>query len=323
MQKPIPEGRWWTVATRPALDNLPLISEDYQSTEPRRRNEPCDHTLYQASDGTWQLWACVRNTRVGRLLVNWESDDLTRSDWRLTGRHIRADRGAGESIVAWHGQEFLQSPFVVRHEGRYWMFYGGYDTGTDLNGNPTDDYSLQEKQTCLMLSSDGIAWERYHGNDGFSRVFVGPGAVRDQCVARFAGRWFIYYSGHHGQDRTNAAIYGRTSDDLVNWSCWSIVEQNTRDSRRFMPESPFVVERDGRYYLFRTHGPRHGCFVFVSDDPLDFGRDQPTERSPHFVCHLPAIAPEIVVDAEGNEYISRIDDPRRGFCVRLCRLKWV
>jgi hypothetical protein len=320
--QPVPVGEWWTIATPPDLPELPVLADDFAATPLARRNEPCDHCIYRAANGVWQLWACVRRSPVGRLLVNWESDELTRPNWRRTGRLIRADRSAGESIVDWHGHEFLQSPFVVRHEGRHYMFYGGYDSGVDSEGRPTKSYDLGEKQTCLMVSGDGVSWERYRGPSGRSRVFMGPGAVRDQCVARFGNQWHIYYAGHHDNDRSRAAIYGRTSEDLIRWSDWRIVEDNTADRRRFQPESPAAVERDGRYYLFRTHGPRHGTYVFASDDPLDFGHGAATEASPHFVCHLPVIAPEIVVDERGDEYLSRIDDPERGYAVRLCRLQW-
>jgi hypothetical protein len=319
---PVLEGDWWTIAQRPSLDQLPLLSHNYHTADNRGRNQPCDHCIYQAADGTWQLWACVRRTRVGRLLVNWESDELSRPQWRLSGRVIRADSSAGESMVDWQGEEFLQSPYVVKHDGRYFMFYGGYDTGVDADGAPTIDYGPAEKQTSLMLSDDGITWERYRNADGLSRVFAGPGAVRDQCVARFNGLWHMYYAGHHDRDRARSAIYGRTSTDLYHWSDWRIVESNTADRRHITPESPMVVQRDGRYYLFRTHGPRHGTYVFVSDDPLDFGHGHATESSPHFVTHLPVIAPEILTDEQGNEYISRIDDPVHGYCVRLCRLTW-
>jgi len=315
-------GEWWTIAPPPELPELPVLAHDYAATPERKRNEPCDHCIYRAANGIWQLWACVRRSPVGRLLVNWESDDLMRPNWKLTGRLIRADRSAGESMVDWHGHEFLQSPFVVMHAGRYYMLYGGYDSGVDTDGVPTTRYDRVEKQTCLMTSADGISWERYRDSEGRSRVFMGPGAVRDQCVARFGDLWHIYYAGHHDNDRNRASIYVRTSADLVHWSAWRIAEDNTKDSRPFEPESPAAVERNGRYYLFRTHGPRHGCYVFASDNPLDFGQGTATEASPHFVCHLPVIAPEIIVDEQGGQYISRIDSPEHGYAVRLCRLTW-
>ncbi len=36
---------------------------------------------------------------------------------------IRCDRDAGESRVDWKGQEFLQSPFVVKQDDLY-FFWG-------------------------------------------------------------------------------------------------------------------------------------------------------------------------------------------------------
>jgi hypothetical protein len=316
--QPHTTGDWWTIAHKPELPELPLLSTEFTSTPEHTRSEPCD----QAANGVWQLWACVRRTRVGRLLVNWESDELLRPEWKLTGRVIRADRTAGESMVDWHGEEFLQSPFVVKHDSRYWMIYGGYDRGVDIHGNPTSNYDLQEKQSCLMTSVDGIEWQRHRDGLGRSRVFMGPGSVRDQCVVNLGGAWYVYYAGHHDQNRDKAAIYARTSPDLLHWSDWRIVENNTADTRHFECESPAVVERDGIYYLFRTHGPRHGSYVFASTDPLDFGTGYATESSPTFVCHLPVIAPEVIVDEQGSEYLSRIDDPCEGYAVRLCRLRW-
>lgn len=319
--RPIMQGDWWTIAQKPDLKAvLPVTVDSLAPSGDLIRNQPNDHTIYQSSDGRWQLWACVRNTEVGRLLVNWETDRITDTPWHRTGRVIRRKRGAGESRVDWHGQEFLQSPFVVRTDAGYYMLYGGYDTGTDSDGNATTDYNLQEKQTCLMTSPDGIHWARRRNADGFSRVFVGPGAVRDQCVMRHDGTYYCYYAGHHDRDRTKGGIYVRTSPDLIHWSDWRIAQFDTEHS--FIAESPFVVERGGYFYLFRTHGPEKGTYVFRSDDPLNFGTGDLTGRE---VCRFPGvIAPEIVADADGNEYISNIavPDPAVRYCIRLRRLRW-
>ncbi|MBD3241027.1 MAG: hypothetical protein GF331_10615, partial [Chitinivibrionales bacterium] len=237
--RPSIPGPWWVITPKPSLDDrLPQLSETYSEADSYQRNQPNDHHVFQAADGTWQLWACVRRTPVGRLLVNWEAESLDASPWRLSGRLIRADRDAGESMVEWQGEEFLQSPYIVRDNGRYHLFYGGYDTGMDSDGRTTDDYNDAEKQICLMTSPDGLTWERHRGQDGTSRVFAGPGAVRDECVVRFGDTWYIYYAGHHDRNRRRAAIYGRTSKDLINWSDWCVVEENTADADEFIPESP-------------------------------------------------------------------------------------
>lgn len=35
-----------------------------------------DHGIIQADNGKWQLWACLRGVKVGRLIYGWEEDSL-------------------------------------------------------------------------------------------------------------------------------------------------------------------------------------------------------------------------------------------------------
>ena len=313
--QPVVQGDWWLIGQAPDLRRvLPAINVD----TPFKR-EPNDHCIFQSPDGAWHLWACVRRTEVGRCLCHWEAARLTDSPWRFTGDIIRADRTAGESCVAWHGQEFLQSPFVVHHRGTWFMTYGGYAIGVDPAGAPTTDYSRMENQVSLMTSPDARTWTRHRDALGRSRIFAGPGAVRDQYLVNFDGVWHIYYAGHHDRDRNTAGIYVRTSRDLLHWSPWKIAHFDRAPGvTPFIPESPVVVFRDGYYYLFRTHGPEGGTYVYRSDDPCDFGVGDPRGK---FVCRLPGIiAPELVSDRRGNEYISNICNPRGGYAIHLCRL---
>ena len=62
------DGPWWTVAGDPDLGGL--TSPDQQ---------PVDFAVWQAVDGTWQLWSCIRNTLCGgktRLFHRWEGRPL-------------------------------------------------------------------------------------------------------------------------------------------------------------------------------------------------------------------------------------------------------
>ena len=64
----IPEivGDWWQIAGNPDLGK-------YQTD----RQEPLDFGIWQAADGTWQLWSCVRYTGCGgktRLFYRWEGE---------------------------------------------------------------------------------------------------------------------------------------------------------------------------------------------------------------------------------------------------------
>jgi len=42
------DGQWWTVAGNPDLGPL---------TSPKQ--QPVDFGVWQAADGTWQLWSCI------------------------------------------------------------------------------------------------------------------------------------------------------------------------------------------------------------------------------------------------------------------------
>jgi hypothetical protein len=305
----------------PAPDLMPHGLQPAEGTPGREINHPNDHTVFQARDGTWHIWTCVRHTNVGRVLCHWETDDFFSAPWRLRRDVIRADRTAGESRVDYKGQEFIQSPVVVLHEGRYYMLYGGYATGLDAAGRPTGNYDRMENQLSLMTSPDGRNWTRHRNVQGFSRVFAGPGAVRDPCVVKFGDTWFCYYAGHHDADRDNVAIYVRTSPDLVNWSEWRIVHKDTNIAGLIPSqshESPFVVERDGYYYLFRTLGRHKGVLVFRSRDPFDFGTGDMRDRA---ITHLPLMAPEIVTGPDGQDYITSILD-ETGFHIRIFSLRW-
>ncbi len=316
--RPVIASEWWVIAPEPDLSELGL-----QLPGGPGINETNDHHIFKASDGRWHLWACVRNTAAGRILAHWQSETLSDPVWDFTGEVIRADRSAGESLVDWKGQEFIQSPFILKEEGKYYLFYGGYDTGLDAAGDSLDpalDYNAAEKQICLMTSDDGLEWERYRNEQGLSRVFMGPGAVRDPCFRKFGDTWYVYYAGHHNQDRDQAAFYVRTSKDLIHWSDWVIAHFDSSSVGHWKPESPFVVEKEGAYYLFRTHGDGDaGVYVFRSSDPMNFGSPDPSD---YFVCTLETMAPEIIRDEKGNYYISNIRG-EGGYAIHLARLKWV
>jgi beta-fructofuranosidase len=314
--KPVISGEWLCIAPEPDLSGIGLQPEP----DTIQINQTNDHTIFTTGNNKWHLWACVRRTKVGRILAHWTADSLTQTPWQFTGEVIRCDKNAGESLIEWMGQEFIQSPFVVRFRDIYYMLYGGYSTGLDPDGMVTGNYNSIENQISLMMSPDGYSWKRHSGNNNYSRVFSGPGAARDPCVTRFNGSWYIYYCGHHNRDRYTGAIYARTSSDLIHWSDWQIVQyEDTLPEKKILPESPFVVCKDGFYYLFRTHGLRRGTYVFRSTDPVNFGIGDVRN---YFVTFLPdVIAPEIVQDREGNEYITNIWYNDR-YSISIAPLRW-
>src|SRR5512147_3138718 len=88
------QGPWWTVARNPDLGELNGPLPDGR----RGGQQPVDFSVWQAADGTWQLWSCVRGTKCGgntRLFYGWEGVRLTDTDWKPMGIKMQADAKYG------------------------------------------------------------------------------------------------------------------------------------------------------------------------------------------------------------------------------------
>lgn len=288
---PVIDGPWWQIAGNPDLGEF--TSE---------RQEPVDFGIWQANDGTWQLWSCIRNTKCGgntRLFYRWEGKSLTQKHWQPQGIAMQADPELGETPGG------LQAPHVIRHEGRYLMFYGSWG------------------QICLATSQDGKNFTRHLNADGKAGLFGGPyDNTRDAMTVIIGDVFHCYYTGHKRDEAIQAAVFCRTSRDLQSWSEPIMVSGGgtpaTQD-RWFGgdAECPFVLRHQGHYYLFRNqrYGPTNLNTQYRSDDPLDFGVD--TDR--YLVSTLPVAAPEII-EHEGQMYIAALNLNLDG--IRIARLKW-
>jgi hypothetical protein len=330
--RPVLDGQWWMIGPNPDLQGKIDGDADhrlkFEKGSVREYNAPVDHHIVQDVDGKWHLWGCVRSTAVGRVLYHWTADDLTSSPWEDTGELIRADATAGECIDDWEDEEWLQSPFFIHVDGTYYMFYGGHRAGIDANGTAQPKHTRRDEaadpslhQICLMTSKDGKSWNRRLNQDRTSRLFMGPGETRDPCLIEIDGLWHMYYAGYFEYDKPEegAGFVVRTSSDLINWSDWKLVHRDPQyGSRRTDTECPYVVYRDGYYYLFRTVD-YYRCLtlVFRSEDPYDFGIG---DASSKLVARLPCAAPEFYA-VNGEEFVSSSHTPLFG--EQMCRMKWV
>lgn len=309
-------GESWMAGANPNLGSLQGNPAGVSCPQ-----ECVDHHIYRADDGLWHLWGCVRNTAVGRILYHWRANKITDSPWEPTGEIIRSDRTAGESLDDWQGEEWIQSPYIIKDSGTYHMFFGGHAVGRELDpALLTGDYRRCHCQICRMTSPDGLLWCRLRNKDGRSLVFRGPGEARDPCVLRVRTLWYLYYAGYEWQEEEQPGVYVRISEDLVHWSEYRLVHRwrhNDFGLNNWDTECPHVVYRGGFFYLFRTENYALArTHVFRSADPLDFGID----RLGDYLGVLPVSAPEIIVDGDGQEYITSNHNLTGGTMV--CKLIW-
>jgi hypothetical protein len=288
------EGNWWQVAGNPDLGEF---------TSPEQ--QPVDFGIWEAADGTWQIWSCIRKTNEKghtRLFYRWEGDSITQTDWDPMGIAMRADTILGEAAGG------MQAPYVIPYMGKYLMFYGDWN------------------HICLAESQDGKQFDRVFKNNT-AALFGDPGETntRDPMVIRVNDQWLCYYTAHPDDD---GAIYLRSSKDLYAWSESKIVSHggSPGSGKLWLAECPHVVQYDGKYYLFRTYS--YGEYangkqirepetnVYCSDDPENFGIDTDSL----LIGKLPVAAPEIIYH-KGKWYIAALMADLQG--IRLARLNWI
>jgi hypothetical protein len=280
-------GGFWRIAANPdlgAYDNRP-------------RQQPVDFGIWQAADGTWQLWSCIRFTRVGgntRLFYHWEGQNLTDTDWTPKGIAMVADPALGET------EGGLQAPHVIRVGDVWHMFYGDW------------------KHICHATSGDGKTFTRVIQPDGNTGMFAEGAAgsvTRDPMMFVADGDYRLYYTNHTGADfvRTSTGVAGPFGPSRV------VARGGSAGSNCCSAECPFVARPapGGDYFLFRTqrYGPDAQTSVYRSPDPFDFGVD----NDDRFVGHLPVAAPELV-EQDGQWFVAALRGDLQG--IQVARLEW-
>lgn len=253
-----------------------------------------DHTFVRDAEGLWHLFGITHaepaRPHDERHLAHATAPALG-GPWTKRPFALTADPAWSESV--------LWAPHVVRHAGRFWMFVCGGGPG------PTE-FRIQ-----LATSNDCASWTRHPENP----LIVDGYEARDPMVLRVGGRWVLYYTATSDRSGGHHVVVATESDDLVHWGGRRIVYTDPCAGTYGGPtESPFVVERAGRFYLFigpdwedllRSH-ERTGRYdpkayrrtrVLESDDPFRFSLEGQ-------VGTLDAHAAEVVVDEAGATWVS-------------------
>jgi len=301
---PVPQidGQWWSAAGNP-------MDHKYATA----KQEVVDFAVWQAADGSWQLWSCIRGTTAGgkdgktRFFYRWQGKHLTDPNWTPMGIAMEADPALGETAGG------LQAPHVIKLGDIWHMVYGDW------------------VNICHATSKDGKTFTRVLQPNGRTGMFSeGPAAnTRDIMLLPDDGKWYAYYTCHPNSQGMDCL---RTTTDFRQWSDSTVVAFGGQaGTGPWSAECPHVVKLgDASFYLFRTQSygnPEKGDIrkrgpartsIYHSADPAMFGINQ-DER--YFLCTLPVAAPEIVLH-EDQYYIAALnEDALDG--IRIAKLKWV
>ena len=180
-----------------------------------------------------------------------------------------------EANGVWPEASHVYAPYVIEHAGQYYMYY----CAPDERGT---------QRLCLATSGDLFEWQRYGGNPvivpsvywskwpGFGLDTPDDssfGGCRDAHVIELGDGRFVAYWVSRLQEKfgTNmVCVAASVSHDLVHWQeIGPIFGMKAWHCPLTMEvESPCVVFKDNRYWLFFKHG--WWTYFTVSDDPFDF-----------------------------------------------------
>lgn len=256
-----------------------------------------DHTFIRDKDKVWHLFGITHAEPANPLdelhFAHATAGELLQEQWSKQPHALSVDRSP-----RWN-EKHLWAPHVIEHDGLYYMFYCA-------GGETNETYRLH-----LATSPDLKTWTRSEANplvtDGFD--------ARDPCVFRHGDKWIMYYTANRPAAEGNHVVMAVTSDDLLHWDDPKVVFTHPVVGKWGGPtESPFVFERNGKYYLSTCEMPPYDSTTFwVSDSPYHWDIE-------NAVGATPAHCAEVIRD--GNKwYVSRAGWGRGG--VYLAELEWL
>lgn len=248
-----------------------LIDASPSSADPWYIN---DHTLVRDDEGIWHLFGIWHAEPAAPLdetkFLHASAPKLSFDSWKVHEPVLHARNDLGETHV-W-------APHVIRHDGRYWMFYCG----------GTEDHERYRME--LATSEDLFTWKHHEAGPLFEDGFD----ARDPMVIQDGSGWLMYYTRTSTPSGGNHQIAVRRSDNLIDWSEPMVAYQSSQSGTFGGPtESPFVVHLNDQWLLFVCEsGEYDRTLVYASDDPLHFDDDNAIE------IDLDEHCAEIVTDGE-------------------------
>lgn len=217
--------------------------------------------------------------------------------WARDGNEVRIGHATSPDLLTWTRRDsalgigdsgsldwaHVYAPSVIERNGVYHMFYTGnevsYSDGEHLFlATSTNLDSFTRYRTTPIFLPDR-SWAAYHRDD-HTNSSGGPLAGRDPFVIHDERYGYICYfvgrirsSNPEAADSGYSCIAAATSPDLINWTDRGplLIRKTLEPELGTIwnhPESPCLVRRGDKYYLFWKGGV--GTRYVMSDDPLDF-----------------------------------------------------
>jgi len=260
-----------------------------------------DHSFIKGDDGLWHAYGIIHHLPIApwkeTRLFHITAGAFKQAKWEDRGYALTAKPDV---------ERVLWAPHVIKDNGLFYMFY---NVGNMQPNAP--DYASWG-QLCLATSKDLFNLLRHSRNP----LFSDPGHARDSYIMKFKHKYYYYYTKVFNETDLRSCVAVRTGPDLLHWSGAKIAHiQPLKVDWGGDAESPFVIHKDGIFYLFicRAMTSYNLTQVFWSKDPENF----PAEN---LVCSLPVHAAEIIYDKKDGWFISNTGWDKKGLF--LAPLRW-
>lgn len=227
-----------------------------------------DHSIIY--DTLSQTWHCYGIIHPHTKFIHLTSKKLTEG-WKLK------DYFTDDGSAIW-------APHIIKHSSVYHMYYTKIGTPREICHATSKDLDSWKIDSTPVLALKNEYSENLKNKDPM--VFYNKNS----------SEWIMYYSVM--KDAKNWVVGYSTSRDLKSWSEFKICFDENNPSPGV--ESPYVIEKDGKFYLFLSARPWSvgGVDVFVSDNPYFWNPGDHVKR------FYPWHACEIIEDLDGQMYMT-------------------